>query len=139
MAGGGFSSSDEELFSGINITPLVDVVLVLLIIFMITAPVIYQSAIKVSLPKAATGEEASRSPLTFTITKEGALNWDKELVAWDQLGPRLAAAVAKSPDQPAVISADEATPHGTVIRLMDALRQAGISRFALNVESSARH
>ena len=134
MAGGFAGSGDDDVISAINITPLVDVVLVLLIIFMITAPVIYQSAIKVQLPKARSGEEAQRSALNFTITKEGAVMWDKEQVDWASLGTRLSALNEKNPEQTAIISADEATPHGTVIKLMDSLRQAGLTRFALNVE-----
>ena len=135
MAGG--FTTDDDLISGINVTPLVDVVLVLLIIFLITAPVIYQSAIKVQLPKAKTGEEAQKSPLNFVITKEGEVLWDQKKVDWDTLGQRLGAMGAQAADQTAIISADQATPHGTVIRLMDALRQAGMVRFALNVEAPA--
>jgi len=134
------TSGDDELISGINITPLVDVVLVLLVIFLITAPVIYQSAIKVQLPKAASAESAPQSPIQFTITKSGDLMWGKEPVAWTALGERLGEVVKQSPDPSALtalISADEGTPHGVVIKLMDALRRSGITRFALNVESSA--
>jgi len=134
---GGFSSNDDDFISGINVTPLVDVVLVLLIIFMITAPVLYQSAIKVQLPKAKTGEEQPKSPLQFTISREGQVMWDKDKVDWVTLGQRLAALGASAGEQTAMISADEATPHGTVIKLMDALRQAGLTKFALNVESPA--
>ncbi len=136
MAGSFGSSSDEDLISGINVTPLVDVVLVLLIIFMITAPVLYQSAIKVHLPKASTGQEAEKSPLTFSITREGTVSWGKEVMDWKTLAQRLSALGEKASQETAIISADEATSHGTVIRLMDALRQAGLTRFALNVESS---
>ena len=136
MAGGFRSSGDDDVISGINITPLVDVVLVLLIIFMITAPVIYQSAIKVQLPKAHTGEQAEKSPLNFTITKEGDLTMDKEHIDWDTLKLRLNSLGTPAADAVAIISADQATPHGTVIRLMDALRMAGLARFALNVETA---
>jgi biopolymer transport protein ExbD len=137
MAGGGFGSSDpDDIISGINITPLVDVVLVLLIIFLITAPVLYQSAIKVQLPKAKSGEEAVKTALSFTITKEGAVSWDKTPMDWNTLNAKLKELGSRVADETAVISADEATPHGTVIKLMDALRQAGLTRFALNVETS---
>jgi biopolymer transport protein ExbD len=131
---GSFGGSDDEVISGINVTPLVDVVLVLLIIFMITAPVIYQSAIKVQLPKAQTGEQAQKSPLNFTVTKEGDLMWDKDKIDYDILGKRLAALGDKVTQETAIISADENTAHGKVVKLMDALRQAGLTKFALNVE-----
>jgi biopolymer transport protein ExbD len=133
MAGG--FQADDDVISGINITPLVDVVLVLLIIFMITAPVIYQSAIKVKLPQAKSGEELEKSPLSFTINQAGELSWGQEKTDWDTVTPKLAKLGASASEQTAVISADQATAHGTVIRLMDLLRQAGVTRFALNVET----
>src|SRR4051812_29764915 len=86
---GGFSSSDDDVISGINITPLVDVFLVILIIFLITAPVLYQSAIKVKLPSAKSAEQSQKSPLEFTIDKEGNLSLGKEKLDWSQLGTRL--------------------------------------------------
>jgi biopolymer transport protein ExbD len=136
MAGGAFGSSDDELISGINVTPLVDVVLVLLVMFLITAPVLYQSAIKVQLPKAKSGEQAEKSPINFMVSKDGELSWDQKKLSWEELTKRLAQLGPQASEQTALISADQATPHGTVIKLMDALRQAGLSRFALNVESS---
>jgi biopolymer transport protein ExbD len=136
VAGGFGGSSDEDLISGINVTPLVDVVLVLLIIFMITAPVIYQSAIKVQLPKARTGEESPKSPLQFSLNKEGDIFWGSEKIDWAGLGQRLSAIGPSITEQTALISADEQTAHGTVIRLMDVLRNSGLTRFALNVDSA---
>lgn len=130
-----FSSQDDELISTINVTPLVDVVLVLLVIFMITAPVIYQSAIKVQLPKAKSGESSTKSPFQFTLTKEGALLWGKEEMEWSTFEKRLSATKGTFSEQTtAMIGADEQTPHGTVIKLLDLLRQSGLTRFALTVE-----
>ena len=129
------NTSDDELVAAINVTPLVDVVLVLLVIFLITAPVIYQSAIKVQLPKASTGEKNSTSPLSFTLNREGQVAWGSEKLSWEQIEAKLASSKETNPDQTAVISADESTPHGTVIRLMDLLRKTGIVKFALNVDA----
>lgn len=137
MASTSTTQDEDEVISGINVTPLVDVVLVLLIIFMITAPALYQSAIKVQLPKAKSGEELAqkKAPYQFTITQSGDLMWDKEKVDWNGLNQRLTALGAQAGDQTAVISADEQVPHGTVIKLMDSLRSAGLTKFALNVEA----
>jgi len=135
---GTFGGGDDEYVSGINVTPLVDVVLVLLVIFLMTAPVLYQSAIKVQLPKAKSGDsQAEKSPLSFSITKDGAVMWDKDVVDWNTLAQRVEKITQSNPEQTAIISADEAVPHGTVVKLMDTLRQAGLTRFALNVESAA--
>jgi biopolymer transport protein ExbD len=133
MAGG--FQSDDDVIAGINVTPLVDVVLVLLVIFMITAPIIYQSAIKVKLPQAKSGEDVQKSPLSFTLTQAGELSLGQEKLDWNTLGARVATLGAAVSEETAVISADENTAHGTVIRLMDILRQAGVTRFALNVQS----
>ena len=134
---GTFGGGDEDSISGINVTPLVDVVLVLLVIFLMTAPVLYQSAIKVQLPKARTGEDAAtKSPLNFTVNAEGKVFWNSEELSWEKLGERLAAMGPKAAEETAMISADQATPHGIVIKLMDALRSAGLVRFALNVEGA---
>lgn len=130
-----FGGGDDDLISGINVTPLVDVVLVLLVIFLITAPVIYQSAIKVQLPKAATGEQSQKSPLTFTVTREGGVVWGVEALAWEELSKRLVALGDRAQEETAMISADQATPHGSVVRLMDMLRQVGLTKFGLNVET----
>jgi biopolymer transport protein ExbD len=136
---GTFGGGDEDSISGINVTPLVDVVLVLLVIFLMTAPVLYQSAIKVQLPKARTGEEAAqKSPLNFTIDASGKVFWNSEELSWEKLGDRLKAMGAQVSEETAMISADEATPHGVVVKLMDALRSNGLVRFALNVESTKK-
>lgn len=139
MAGSssGFGSSDQDdEISGINITPLVDVVLVLLVIFLMTAPVIYQSAIKVQLPKAQSGEATpQKNKFDFTLTKEGQLLLDSKPLNWNDLDMQLAKMSNNLAEETALISADQTTEHGTVVRLMDALRKNGISKFALNVDS----
>ncbi len=142
--GGNFSSGgiggEEEIISGINVTPLVDVVLVLLIIFMITAPAIYQSAIKVQLPTAKSGEDSPKSAFQFTLTKENELMWDKEKITWETLQKNLAekSKAGSLGEETALISADQSTSHGSVIKLMDILRSAGLVRFALNVDSQKK-
>lgn len=135
---GTFGGSDEDTISGINVTPLVDVVLVLLVIFLMTAPVLYQSAIKVQLPKASTGEEAGKKgPLNFTVSADGKVFWNSEELSWEKLNERLHSLGDKVSEETAMISADQATPHGIVIKLMDSLREAGLVRFALNVEANS--
>ena len=133
---GAFGGGDDEAISGINVTPLVDVVLVLLVIFLMTAPVLYQSAIKVQLPKARTGEENVKSPLSFAINAAGDVYWGQDKISWEQLPAKLSAMGPSISEQTATISADQMTPHGIVIKLMDTLRQSGLTRFALNVEGT---
>ena len=137
MAGSNFGGQDDSFFADINITPLVDVVLVLLVVFMITAPVIYQSAIKVQLPKAKSGDSQEKSPFNFTISKDGELAVGNEKITdWNTLPQKIRqlAAGKDLASEVAMISADQASQHGQVVKLMDILRQAGLTRFGLSVE-----
>lgn len=130
------SSNEDEFISGINVTPLVDVTLVLLIIFLVTAPVLYQSHLKINLPTAKTGTKGvEKTTYFFSLNKKGELTWGEELIDWKTLSQRLKSRENQLAEETATISADEATPHGIVIRLMDALREAGLTHFALHVES----
>jgi len=130
------SLNDDDYISDINVTPLVDVVLVLLVIFLITAPTIYQSAIKVKLPKASTAEGMDqKNRLRFTLSASGEIRWNEDRLDWVGLEARLKdndATIDKN--QNVVINADQDTPHGTVIKLMDILRNYGLTHFALSVE-----
>ena len=141
MAGGSFGNSggDDELVSGINVTPLVDVVLVLLVIFLMAAPTLYKSSIEVQLPKSTTaqptGENSKQEPLRFSLSREGHLSWNDKPVDWVELPARLEPIARANPEAAAILEADQATPHGLVIRLMDALRKSGITRFSMSVEA----
>jgi biopolymer transport protein TolR len=130
---GGRSKSISE----INVTPLVDVVLVLLVIFMVAAPSIYKSSIKVKLPEASTGEKASSSQITFTIDEKGALFWNNNKIDWDSLAEKIKTIDPLERDQVIVVSGDQGANYGFVVRLMDTLRAAGMNRFSLNVQKKA--
>lgn len=130
-------SQDDDVISSINVTPLVDVVLVLLIIFMITAPVIYQSAIKVDLPAASTGKQnKADNQMTFTLAKDGEVYWGKDRMDIGQIESKLSQMTAANlENESAVINADEGTAHGKVIQLLDSLRKHGLTRIALTVQT----
>jgi biopolymer transport protein ExbD len=136
--GAAFGSSDEDAISAINVTPLVDVVLVLLIILLVAAPVIYNSAIKVELPKAETGDKSqSSAQLNLTIAKDGALHWNEDAITWDDLKRRLAALGPEAPAKIALIRADETVQHGVVVRAMDFMREAGLAHIGISVAEDA--
>ncbi len=136
MAGtiGGSSEGDEDMISGINVTPLVDITLVLLIIFMVTATYIVKEAIEVQLPRAAHAGEATGTTLALVLTKEGDLYLDGVKVGEDALRARVREAVAKDRDARALISADKAALHGAVVHLIDIVKGDGITKFAINIE-----
>ena len=122
-----------ELITGINVTPLVDVVLVLLIILMVTAGYIAKQAIPVDLPKGATGESMQLT-LAITIKSDGELFLDTEPVTPAVLQQKVAQAHARDPEVRAIIAADGATRHKSVVNVIDRLRREGVSRFGINVQ-----
>ena len=121
---------------GINVTPMVDVVLVLLVIMMVSATYIVSQSLKVELPRTATSDEATQSPLAVTITRDGALVLDGTPVDEARLVARLRAAAAGSADTTLILTADERVPHGTVVHVIDVAKVEGVSKFAINVERS---
>ena len=131
---GGSNLDDDDIISGINVTPLVDIMLVLLIIFMLTANIINNPAIQVDLPKAATGESTEPTMLALTLTEDGLIFLNGEATTKAALVEYLPE-VAKSDDKAqALIAADKSVPHGKVIEIIDLVRQMGIFRFALNID-----
>jgi biopolymer transport protein ExbD len=134
------SDSDDEdgIISGINVTPLVDVTLVLLIVFMVTAKIIVSQGMPMDLPKAASGEEV-QNVFSVELTLDGKTRIDSMAVDGDDSVLEMAKqARAKNKDIRAVIRADKKVEHGRVIRVMDLLKQAGVARLAFAVSPTQR-
>jgi biopolymer transport protein ExbD len=120
---------------GINVTPMVDVMLVLLVIMMVSATYIVSRALKVELPKSASSDESSSGPITVAITKEHQFFVNQEPVSGDaELVARFQAARAHG-EPSLVVSADTAALHGWVVHVVDLAKQQGITKFAINVQS----
>jgi biopolymer transport protein ExbD len=134
MAGFGGGEDDDDLISGINVTPLVDIVLVLLIIFMVTATYIVRASIEVELPRAAHGGEATGTILSVILTRDGAVYLDGVRRSDDELVARAREAVRGDADTRAVISADKGALHGAVVHVIDLVKDAGVTRFAIHIE-----
>ncbi|MBP9707502.1 MAG: biopolymer transporter ExbD [Oligoflexales bacterium] len=137
MAGGTFEDGDEEI-TGINVTPFVDVMLVLLVIFMVTTTYIVKRSIDLNLPKASTGETAPPKTLDFAIDKSEQLFFNGKRIEFSEIEAVIELErKTQAEDQKisVLISADQITPHGAVIKLIDAIRKSGINDFAINVES----
>lgn len=134
---GGASDDDDGMISGINVTPLVDVTLVLLIIFMVTARIIVSQGMPMDLPKSASGE-ALQTVFSVELTADGKTRVDSEVAADDEaIIPLAKRAKAKNKDLRAVIRADKKVEHGRVIHVLDLLRRSGISKIAFAVTPSA--
>jgi biopolymer transport protein TolR len=137
MAGSAQDSDDE--ITGINVTPLVDIVLVLLIIFMVTANFIVRETVEVDLPKAAnTKDKTVQGPVMLTMDKDAKVFFDGVEVQADVLMQKMKDAVTKDKDVRAIISADQALNYGTVMGLIDQVKEAGIAKFALNIQKEAK-
>jgi biopolymer transport protein ExbD len=133
MAGGANNSDDDGLISGINVTPLVDVTLVLLIIFMVTAKIIVAQGMPMDLPKAASGEVV-QTVFSVELTVDGKAVVDSKPVATDDAIAALAKdARSKNNDLRAVIRADRKVEHGRVIHVLDLLKRAGVAKIAFAV------
>jgi biopolymer transport protein ExbD len=133
----------DALISEINVTPLVDVMLCLLVIFMVTTSYVVADSLKIDLPEAATGDhtEPSVVMITFTVDKDTNarqlyLNGEKSDVAGLRTHIQKVKAEGKK-DVQAVIAADRTASHGEVIHIIDVVKQEGILKFALNIDSGA--
>ena len=118
----------------INMTPMVDVVLVLLVIMMVAAMQVVSQSFKVELPKTATSDDAVPSLVSVTVTKERTFIFNDEPVDEPTLAKRLATAYQGNNDVSLVISADDGAAHGAVVHVIDLSKVAGITKFALSIE-----
>jgi biopolymer transport protein ExbD len=135
---GGASDDDDGLIAGINVTPLVDVMLVLLVIFMVTAKIIVSQGMPMDLPKSASGENM-QSIFSVDLSLDGKARVDSKPVADDEgILPLARQAKAGNKDIRAVIRADKKVEHGRVIHVLDLLRQGGISKIAFAVSPAPK-
>src|SRR5262245_42213053 len=133
----GAATEDEDQITGINVTPLVDIVLVLLIIFMVTANFIVRETIEVDLPRAAHGGETVQGLINVVMDDKEQLHFDGAPVSEQELVRRCAEAKAKDPETRAIISAAQSLNYGKVMRLIDLVKGEGIAKFALNIQKDA--
>jgi biopolymer transport protein ExbD len=126
----------DPLITGINITPLVDIVLVLLVVLMVVSTYIVTQSMRVDLPRASTENTQRSDPLTLTILRDGRLLLDDQPILESDVGSALAMAFQAETDRAMVISADRTVPHGRVVEFVDLARQSGATRFAIKVEEA---
>lgn len=133
MAGGAQGDDSDGIISDINVTPLVDITLVLLIVFMVTAKIIVSQSMPLDLPKAASGQQVQ---LVFGLElhANGDLLVDGKRISDDTALLALAReSLAKNKDLRAVIRADTTVQHGRIIRVLDLLKQAGVAKIAFGI------
>jgi biopolymer transport protein ExbD len=128
--------NDEEIVS-INVTPLVDITLVLLIIFMVTASFIVRETVEVDLPKAANTNETVQGLVNVVMDKDSKLYFDGTEVDEAGLKGLIDGALAKDKETRAIITADQTLNYGRVMHLIDVVKGQGIAKFALNIQKEA--
>ncbi len=121
---------------GINVTPMVDVVLVLLVIMMVSAIYIVSQSLKVELPKTATSDQAASSPLVVTIGKDGSYLFNQKPIEEAALRAQFRKAKTKDKDASLVLTADREALHGDVVHVIDLAKVEGITKFAITVDRS---
>jgi biopolymer transport protein ExbD len=134
MAGGASNGDDEEGINGINVTPLVDITLVLLIIFMVTASYIVKETIEIELPRAAHGGETVQKTFALLVTKDGKTYLNGAPVDDSGLVQAVQQSKAAGEDVQAIVGADKNATHGMVTHLLDVLKGAGVVKFAIQIE-----
>lgn len=129
MAFGGFNDNKQNApMSDINVTPMVDVMLVLLVIFIITAP-LFTHAIKLDLPNApAAAAPEKPETISLSINSEGKVFWNNEPVESADLGPRLAQAAQQDPQPELQLRADKATRYEVIAQVMSAAQTNGMTK-----------
>jgi len=135
MAGG--ATRRRGVITEINVTPLVDIMLVLLIIFMLTAHLIARQAIEIELPRASQSTALPPTILAITLKADGALFLNDRPVTPAALRDAIRATVARDPKAQAIVAGDKRVSHGRVIWVLDTVKSLGITQFAIQIDPAA--
>jgi biopolymer transport protein ExbD len=132
---GTLGGSRNRTISGINITPMVDVMLVLLVIMMVSATYIVSQSLKVELPKAASASDSAVSLAAVTITSDGKYYFNQQPVDEAALVAKFKAAAATNDEISLIVTGDKEAKHGSVVHVIDLAKLEGIRKFAINAET----
>ncbi len=127
------SGDSEDAIVQINVVPLVDIMLVLLIIFMLTASFISTPSVPVNVPKAYTSNPTAPASLALVLNTKGEIFFQNKKIEKNALSSQLRETAALNPELRIVLSADTEVTHGKVVELLDLIRQAGVTKIALGV------
>ena len=134
----GLNNNNDDMISGINVTPLVDIVLVLLIIFMVTAKLMMSPSVNVDLPKVTKSDTTQESPLNVTLTKDEQILLNGKTTNWDALPSLVSTLLKTNANVHAIISADKDVKHGSFMKLLDVVQMAGVTHFSINVDVASK-
>jgi biopolymer transport protein ExbD len=136
MAGTMPTGGRARTIAAINVTPLVDVVLVLLVILMVASTYIVAQTLKVQLPRAKSTDGTAEKPTKIEILKGGTYRWNEEPIAETAIPEKMKEAIAADSEMSLVVSADKEVMHGNVVHVLDLAKLAGITKFAINVQQT---
>ena len=125
------------IMTEINVTPLVDIMLVLLIIFMLTAHLIAKQAIEVELPRASQSNTLNPTTLAVTLTREGNLFLNGKPSTPTAFREEVRAAMARDPKTQVIVAGDKAVSHGRVVWVLDVVKSLGVASFAIQIDPAA--
>ena len=130
----GSSKNDDGVISDINITPMVDVILVLLVIFMVTANFLKKESININLPKVAKADANIKESTQIALTKDGKFFIEGKSISEEDLVTSMSREAKLRPNMRVTLAADENITYGSVSKLMGVLRRCGVTKIALSVK-----
>lgn len=132
------TNSRERVMSEINITPLTDVMLVLLVIFMVTAPLIMTDSFKIKLPKAVSPDAGAGKGMVVSVSEKGRLSIDGREIKAEDLLPELEKGFRGGADRTVVVRADGNARHSAVVNVLDTAKLAGAVKLSIATEKDVR-
>jgi biopolymer transport protein ExbD len=129
-----FDPNSDDGINDINITPFVDVVLVLLVIFMVTAPIMVKESLNIKLPKSESADNSKLETFGIAINANGQILLNGELKSTESLEIEATLKLTENKNLQALISADKETKHGDIIKVIDIIKKVGIENFAFQIE-----
>jgi biopolymer transport protein ExbD len=135
MAGGSYNSGGDDPIAEINVVPLVDIILVVLIIFMVTAPLVLKPTIDVNLPQASSGEQKkTANPIEVIVGKGGEVFLNGNLVSLEQLKENVSLQAAESNDSSVVLTADKDVTLDGLTTIIDTIKSSGIKKVGFSIQ-----
>lgn len=131
---GPVGGSDDEPIAAINVVPLVDIILVVLIIFMVTAPLVLKPTIDINLPKASNGDASAPTPLNIAVSREGAISLNGQPSTLADVTAYASKVAQEKPDTAAILQADRSVTLDTLTSIIDVVKSAGIKKVAFSIE-----
>lgn len=131
---GAKANSSGDTIAEINMVPLIDIILVVLIIFMVTAPAMIKPSVPINLPEASSGEETTPSLLNIAITNQGQVLINNQEVSEHEVRQIAEDEVKRNPEVQALIVADQDRPYGEVIKVIDWVKSSGVKEFAVTTD-----